>query len=659
MNIVLIALGLFIASGVAALCVSLSDKKRAAAAIGCWGSVVASLVCMIPTAAVLGLRRTLSLTHSWAMPLGSFTVKMDMLSAFFSMIILIMVACAAVYGLGYGKSYERRSYNGSAWLFYNVLAASMIMVCISANGLLFLLSWEIMALSSFFLVAFEYQKNEVRKAAWIYMTATYLGTACLFPMFLLLGAQGGSLDFSAINFHASGRLADVCFVLALVGFGAKAGIMPFHVWLPEAHPAAPTHVSAIMSGVMIKTGIYGLVRILTFVGAPHAWWGIVLLAIGALSGVVGILFALSQHDLKRLLAYSSVENIGVILIGMGIGLLGICSGHDIVAVLGFAGALLHVVNHALFKGLLFMGAGSLFRQTHTLEMDLLGGVLKKMPVTGATFLIGAIAISGLPPFNGFISEFLMYGASLYGIVSQKRELLLPLAFAMGALALIGGLAAACFTKAFGTVFLGNPRSLPHVAAGESSALMTAPMIACAGLCFMIGIAGPIFAGKTSEVIVSIFAVHARGVNDIVYPLLFKVSGFSVAALCFAGMIIFARFMLLRNRTIGKAPTWDCGYTAGTNAMQYTASSFTQPVTDLFAGLLRTKKRLTLPSDYFPAHGELETETLDVSNERLYRPIFAFSKSVLSKFRLIQQGRIQVYVFYLVVVLMTLLFWRLR
>jgi NADH:ubiquinone oxidoreductase subunit 5 (subunit L)/multisubunit Na+/H+ antiporter MnhA subunit len=282
-----------------------------------------------------------------------------------------------------------------------------------------------------------------------------------------------------------------------------------------------------------------------------------------------------------------------------------------------------------------------------------------MPVTGATFLIGAIAISGLPPFNGFISEFLMYGASLYGIVSQKRELLLPLAFAMGALALIGGLAAACFTKAFGTVFLGNPRSLPHVAAGESSALMTAPMIACAGLCFMIGIAGPIFAGKTSEVIVSIFAVHARGVNDIVYPLLFKVSGFSVAALCFAGMIIFARFMLLRNRTIGKAPTWDCGYTAGTNAMQYTASSFTQPVTDLFAGLLRTKKRLTLPSDYFPAHGELETETLDVSNERLYRPIFAFSKSVLSKFRLIQQGRIQVYVFYLVVVLMTLLFWRLR
>jgi hydrogenase-4 component B len=405
MYLVISALFIFLCSGLCAWGAAAAGKHRAASQIGSMGSVFAAITGSIPALGVLWHNTPLIFISRWHIPLGSLSLKLDPLSAFFEITILIVVACAAVYGAGYLRPYEETVRMGMTWLWFSILAASMVVVCCADNALLFLVAWELMALSSFFLVIFESHKETTRRASWIYMTATYLGTSLLLPMFLLMGSTSGSLDFNTFNLHANPHLADVCFILALIGFGTKAGIVPFHIWLPEAHPAAPTHVSAVMSGVMIKTGIYGLMRVILLAGMPPLWWGVVLLIAGALSGILGVLFALSQHDLKRLLAYHSIENIGIILMGLGVGIIGINTGCTMVAVLGFAGALLHVLNHALFKSLLFMGAGAIYRQTHTLEMDLLGGVIKKMPITGIVFLTGAVAISGLPPLNGFVSEF--------------------------------------------------------------------------------------------------------------------------------------------------------------------------------------------------------------------------------------------------------------
>ncbi len=342
-----------------------------------------------------------------------------------------------------------------------------------------------MSLASFFLVMFDHEKDEVMRAGWTYLAATHLGTAFLLVMFLVLGA-GGSLDFSALT--ASGLPAALVFAAALIGFGTKAGFVPLHVWLPEAHPAAPSHVSALMSGVMIKTGIYGLLRVMTFLGAPAAWWGWSLVVIGAVSGVAGVLFALAQHDLKRLLAYHSVENIGIIALGLGIGILGTVSANPVVAAMGFCGALLHVVNHGIFKSLLFLGAGSVLHATGTRAIDRLGGLIKSMPVTGAAFLVGAAAICALPPLNGFVSEFLVYSAAFNSVAAGTQ--VWGGMVVIGGLALIGGLAAACFTKAFGVVFLGEPRSRDAVGVHEAPLSMCWPMATLAALCLAIGLTAP-------------------------------------------------------------------------------------------------------------------------------------------------------------------------
>ncbi len=300
----------------------------------------------------------------------------------------------------------------------------MTLVLVARNAVLFLSAWELMAVSSFFLVTFEHERESVRSAGWIYLVATHLGTGFLLAFFILMGRETGSMNFdvwAAQGIHTQG-LAGILFLMAVVGFGTKAGFMPFHVWLPEAHPAAPSHVSALMSGVMIKTGIYGLLRAFTFLGAPPLWWGWLFIGIGLSSGVLGVLFALAQHDLKRLLAYHSVENIGIIALGIGVGLLGQNTGSPALVALGFGGALLHVLNHALFKGLLFLGAGAVAHSAGTREIDRLGGLLKQMPWTAATFLIGAAAISGLPPLNGFVSEFLIFLGAFKGGISGGGEL---------------------------------------------------------------------------------------------------------------------------------------------------------------------------------------------------------------------------------------------
>ncbi|MFH2099876.1 MAG: proton-conducting transporter membrane subunit, partial [Pseudomonadota bacterium] len=349
----------FFVLGAGALGTALAGRTRVgrigpfAAVIGAASSAVACLQFLLKGAGW-------DLILPWHVPMGSFHIGMDALSALFVLLISLVGALGAIYGRGYLGHDPEKGRVAMSWCWYNLLVASMLLVAVARDGFLFLVAWEVMSLSSFFLVMFDHQKDEVVRAGWIYLVATHIGTAFLLVMFLLLGHDGG-LDFARLS--ASGPVASVVFCAALIGFGTKAGFVPLHVWLPEAHPAAPSHVSALMSGVMIKTGIYGILRVLIFLGEPVSWWGWALVVIGVVSGVTGVLFALAQHDLKRLLAYHSVENIGIIALGLGIGLLGVTAGNPLMATLGFCGGLMHVINHGLFKSLLFLGAGSVLHAT--------------------------------------------------------------------------------------------------------------------------------------------------------------------------------------------------------------------------------------------------------------------------------------------------------
>ncbi len=664
MLLILAAVAIQLLSGIAALL--LRKNAKAASGFGAAGPIIALGVGIIPAIQTLSGRAIAPINASWSMPLGSFSVGLDGLSAFFLFPILGLGAAAAIYGVGYLKSYREKKSQYS-WFLFDVLIASMVMVVIARNALLFLVAWEIMSLSSFFLVAFENEKKEVREASWTYLIATHLGTAFLLAMFLLLGRESNGLDFSRFG-GLTPELAGLCFVFSVIGFGTKAGIMPFHVWLPEAHPAAPSHVSALMSGVMIKTGIYGILRILTFLGPPPAWWGWALIGIGLFSGIAGVLFALAQHDLKRLLAYHSVENIGIIVIGLGIGLLGVSAGLPILAVLGFAGAILHVANHALFKGLLFLGAGSVIHSAHTGEIDHLGGLIKRMPWTALTFLVGAAAISGLPPLNGFVSEFLIYVGAFNGASLAKGGSAIPLLAVIAGLALIGGLATACFTKAFGIVFLGEPRSDHPIQAHESGAWMIVPMAILAAGCLGVGLLGFLIIRAMPVVLIDFMSGPGYAGIDpaTIRAQLWVASGYlksftygALAILALTGLIALLRFRLLSGRKVGESPVWDCGYAAPNARMQYTASSFAQPLIDFFDIFNRGRKRYRPPRGYFPKTASFETETLDTSQEGVYRPIFETVGRVLSKLRWMQQGRIQLYVLYIVLTLIVLFLWKLN
>jgi hydrogenase-4 component B len=665
MFLILTAVIILLISGIAAL--SFQSKQPFASRLGAAGPVLACAVGLIPVIRVLAGGALSPISASWGMPLGTFTVGLDGLSAFFLLPILGLGALSAIYGLGYLRPYRERKSLAASWFQFNILVASMIMVVLARNALLFLVAWEVMALSSFFLVAFENEKREVREATWTYLIATHIGTAFLLVMFLLMGRNANGLDFSQFG-ALSPKLAGVCFILAIIGFGTKAGIVPSHVWLPEAHPAAPSHVSALMSGVMIKTGIYGILRITSFLGpAPH-WWGWALIFIGLASGIIGVLFALAQHDLKRLLAYSSVENIGIIVMGLGVGFLGISVGSPMLAFFGFAGGLLHVVNHALFKGLLFMGAGSVAHAAHTREIDHLGGLLKRMPWTAGIFLIGTVAISGLPPLNGFVSEFLIYIGAFRGAASMGGGTAAVLFAVIAGLALIGGLAAACFTKAFGMVFLGEARSEEPLHATESDRSMIAPMAVLACGCFVVGLLGFLIIRAMPAVVSSIIVpagyagfdpstIRAEALAASGYLKSISAGAFLILAL--TGLIALLRFKLLSGRDVRETVTWDCGYARPTARMQYTASSFAQPTVDFFNIFQRGWKRLKPPKGYFPATASFRTEALDTSQEKVYRPIFEAVEHLLSKLRVMQHGRIQLYVLYIVLTLIFLFVWKLR
>ena len=658
MTLVLAALAIWFTMGV--LCLALTRRSRWVSTIGPVGLVAGSLPALFDASRAL-LAGSVSRVHlPWSIPGVNFAIGMDPLSAFFTLPIVLVCALAAIYGREYLRPYEGRKALGVSWFMFNLLAASMLLVVLSRNAVLFLLAWEAMSLSSFFLVLFESEKAGVSRAGWTYLVATHLGTAFLLVLFVLLGQPSGSLDFEGFG-QIAGKpaVASLVFVLAVVGFGTKAGFMPFHVWLPEAHPAAPSHVSAVMSGVMIKMGIYGLVRTLLWLGPPPLWWGYLLVGIGAVSGVLGVLFALAQHDLKRLLAYHSVENIGIIVLGLGIGLIGLGSRLPLVAALGFAGGLLHVVNHAIFKSLLFLGSGSVLHATGTREIDHLGGLLKSMPTTGATFLVGAAAISGLPPLNGFVSEFLIYFAAFSLLGAASLPVIVAALVVIVSLALIGGLAAACFTKAFGTIFLGQPRSSHAGHAHETGPCMRFPLILLAGLCLILGVSAPLVIGVLAPVVSQLAGATDPGnwARTAAGPLA-VVAFVGVGLLALFTVLAAVRWALLARHGVDEAGTWDCGYIAPTPRMQYTASSFADPLTRFFSPLLGTRRKLSAPDGFFPDSASCSTETPDMSREHLYKPVFLAVERGLSKFQWLQHGHLNFYILYIVLTLLALLAWKL-
>ena len=633
-------------------------RSRSTVAIGSIGGSVAGSLGVIASGYALLSGRTTSLYIPWTLPMGAFHLRIDGLSAFFLLCLFLVSGINSAYAAGYLLSHHDERPVTAQVAFHNLLLASMAMLVLARDGLLFIMAWEVMSLTSFFLVATDHDDEQVRHAGYFYLAASHLGTVCLFLVFALLARKTGSFDFDVWTATpgVTGQLASVCFVLSVVGFGTKAGFWPTHVWLPYAHPAAPSPVSALMSGVMIKMGIYGLLRTLQFLGPPLAWWGQALIAIGMVSGVLGVLLALAQHDLKRLLAYHSVENIGIIAIGIGTGLVGRSQGQPLLAFFGFAGALLHVLNHALFKSLLFQAAGNIALATGERNVQALGGLARRLPLTSVLFLVGSVAICGLPPFNGFVSEWLIYVGAFRGAATLAAPHAASSVAALFALALIGGLALACFVKAFGVVFLGEPRSESVLRARELPALMTGPMLISAALCAMIG-TWPILALRLLQPAVREMSGLASLPVDAVSMLVSLtrvVAGLLVLALGLA----LLRHVLLRGRAVTRASTWGCGYPAPTPRMQYSAGSFAAPLLFVFRPLLGARTHQVPLQSYFQREASSEEHFSDLAASGLVLPASRALLRAAARLKVLQHGRVQLYLVYVFVTLVGLLLWQL-
>ena len=606
---------------------------------------------------------SLALPHT---PLGSpGYLRLDPVGAWFLVPVLALAATGAVFAVGYwdGQHEGARRLR----LLYGITTGSMVLLVAAANALTFLLAWEGMAVTSFFLVVAEDRDSAARRAGWIYLAATHTGTLCLFAAFGLAAGGGGLFGLAAggggpaagnggLLFApvapglAATPAGTLTFLLFLAGFGLKAGIFPLHFWLPPAHAAAPSHVSSLMSGILIKMGILGLVRTLALVPDPPLWWGALLVVLGAVSGILGVAFALAQHDLKRLLAYHSIENIGIILLGLGLGTLGRSTGHPVLALLGFAGALLHVLNHGLFKGLLFLGAGAVARAAGGRDLERMGGLAKAMPFTAATFLVGSWAICGLPPLNGFVSEWLIY-------LGAFRGLALPFpgwsVLTLAALALIGALAAACFAKVYGVAFLGQPRSREAAGAVEAPRAMRAPMAALACACVAIGALPVLLAPALARAAAA--AAGLAGPADLAGLAHLGMLSWLALPLA-AGAVLLWVWSRGRNAVGERPPTWDCGYAAGSPRIQYTASSFADGLVGAMRPVLRPKERRPRIRALFPAPRGYRSHVPDPVLEGVAEPALGAVARGLGSLRFLQGGQLPLYLLYVLATLVALFIW---
>ena len=589
----------------------------------------------------------------------------DRLSAFFIVVINITVLTGIIFAKGYLEPYRATKkalefsihYFAYLWLYF-----SMLLVVTLRDGFAFLIVWELMSLSSFLLVIFDSEDRSTLKTGINYLIQMHIGFGILMVAFLILGKATGEMSFDSLKLYFESQPNIFIFILFFIGFGIKAGFIPLHTWLPEAHPAAPSHVSGVMSGVMIKMGIYGIIRVLLSVQSDLLFIGTLILVVSLVTGILGVMTAIVQHDLKRLLAYHSIENIGIIGIGIGLGMIGKATGNNGLALLGLSGGLLHVLNHSLFKSLLFYGAGSVYQATHTRIIDHLGGLIKNMPYTAIFFLIGSLAICGLPPFNGFISEYLIYVGMLKSLSEASLYHIVTILFSIAGLTLIGGLAIFCFTKAFGIVFLGQARGHAPVKVKEASISMLIPQAFIIVLILAVGLGSPFF-------VKPIFGLMTDGFNlqndlTLVQSSLSSLQQISLLGgmfvLLLAALLVYRRYHL-KTKTVSFGPTWGCGYTAGTSKQQYTATSYADNFAYIADPVLGNKKvfRIIKETDIFPAKRKFLSHNYDIFKRHLIDIPVTSLQNMLKKIAVMQTGQIQHYILYafvfiLIIYLLTLM-----
>ncbi len=602
--------------------------------------------------AVLGFTGA-PLEVGWAVVGGALTVMVDALSGLFLLPAFLIAGLGAIYALDYWPGADNPRTVGRLRVFYGLVVAGIVCLFVARHAFLFLVGWEVMSFGAFLLVTVDEHERSVRESGFVYLIAARFGALCLLPLFLVLGLETGSLSLDATGLDGSSAGATAIFLLALVGFGLKAGLMPLHIWLPGAHANAPSHVSALMSGVVIKTGIYGLVRVCGMFEAPPLWWGLLVFGVGAVSAVLGVAFAIGQHDLKRLLAYHSVENIGIIALGFGVALLGQSRGEPLWVAMGLGGALLHVWNHGLFKSLLFFSAGSVVHRMHTRNLEAMGGLAKRMPRTAFAFLVGAVAICGLPPLNGFVSEFFVYlGLFNVGLYS-KDAVGLGVLFGAPALALVGALATACFVKVVGVVFLGEPRTEAATRVKESPWRMWVPMAVLGACCVVIGTRPSIITPILDR------AIAAWG-GGVTAPSLSSATPIAMveagSSFLFVALLVVAALVLglVSRRRRGTVGTWDCGYTRVTPRIQYTASSFGDWIVEYFAAALRPSQHDPTVDGYYPQVSSFHSHVPEVVLDFVVVPAVRLVERLSAAVRWVQGGQSQMYLVYVGAALVAML-----
>jgi hydrogenase-4 component B len=662
--------------GVIPIAVLVRRRRELVRLITFGGSAIASVI--IGITALTVLRTGTDIQGIWFVHSASgFSVgySIDALSAWFLLVLSTLGAPIAIFSIGYARHpplHQRSVFLGIA---FNILLAAVEWVFTASDVIGFLFAWELMALANASLVVTEHEVRATRRAAYLYLVMSHVATGALIAAFFTLVSLSGSLSFSSVlaGGIVSAPLRDVVFLLFVAGFGVKAGVIPLHIWLPEAHPAAPSSISALMSGVVIKTGIYGIVRFAAFgLGRPSLTWGVIVVVIGTVSAVLGVLYALMQHDLKRLLAYHSIENIGIILIGLGAGMMAVSAGQPALAAIGIAAALYHVLNHAVFKGLLFLAAGSVVVEAGTRQIEEFGGLLRRMPWTGAFFLVGALAISGLPPLNGFASEWLAFQALLYGFRSSSEPLvhfLFPVAGAL--LALTGALAAACFVKAFGISFLALPRSDGAAHAREVTAVMLLPQAFLATLCVLLGLFPGVVVSQLASVMAALPGVQpppemvrgalgmaaAQGPFATVFP--------ATLGLALAGGVGIAVMVVAATHVgfvLRRAPTWGCGGILS-SITEYTATAFSKPLMMVFRAIYRPTREveaLAKVSPYFPQEVRYHVEIEPTFERYVYRPLTQTVLRLADRMKILQAGSLHAYLGYVIALVLTLVllvWWR--
>ena len=631
--------------------------KMKAYAASC--AVVLNAIATSWLAIVVLAGQTVSFTFYGGSIMGDIIIRIDELSAWFILIINFTCITGVFYGTGYLKAYDNPAKKLTMhWILYILFQLSMVWVCMIQHGLVFLIAWEVMSLSSMMLVIFDANNPKTLKAGINYLVQMHISVVFLTLGFVWLYFQTGSFSFDTFTTYFGMNSNIWLFLVFFAGFGLKAGFIPFHSWLPHAHPAAPSHISGVMSGVIVKLGIYGIFRVASYLKSDYLVLGEIVIILSVLTGLYGIINAAVHRDFKKMLAYCTIENIGIIGIGIGIGLIGLGNNVPVLYYLGFGGALLHVLNHSLFKSLLFYSAGSVYQQTHTRDMEKLGGLIKSMPRTAVIFLIGSIAIGGIPPFNGFISEFLIYSGLIEGLKLQSMDQIIIMVLSFAGLSVIGGLSILTFTKTFGTIFLGNQRQplahKPH----EVSSIMLVPQYIIIVLMLSVslfpqiylGVIGNILTGFTKNTVVPMpweFTGYISIMRDIsLYSLLF---------IAITGTFWGIRVFIMRGRPQITGPTWGCGYTAPTSKIQYTAKSFSKSLSKMFNFIVIERKQYEelKKGEIFPKNKKYVSHYHDFFEFRFIHVVTNQLVYAANYFKFIQNGRIQSYVLYGIVFILAI------